>query len=189
MTPYKSAQRRRVRRSYPSAWMEPLRLFFRIILLRDVRGWLCSLARKHPRLIGCALATVFLGVVSTTILVADVGLSFGTSIPVMSGVRLIENAALDGDTSAPGVSLPVTCSAVALIRVADGLWWQIGFALVPTDIDISSTSVTLNWWSTGCNQPQHDPSPANWSDTASGRALAQLGCGQTPDSFKVWVDS
>ncbi|RPD77352.1 hypothetical protein L226DRAFT_458777, partial [Lentinus tigrinus ALCF2SS1-7] len=64
----------------------------------------------------------------------------------------------------------------------------IGFALVPTDISIPTTSVTLNWWPTGCNQP-HDVSPENWTDTASGRALAQLGCGQTPDSFNVWVDS
>ncbi|RPD62869.1 hypothetical protein L227DRAFT_609413 [Lentinus tigrinus ALCF2SS1-6] len=83
----------------------------------------------------------------------------------MSGVQLIDNADV-GETSAPG----------------------IGFALVPTDISIPTMSVTLNWWPTGCNQP-HDVSPENWTDTASGRALAQLGCGQTPDSFNVWVDS
>ncbi|TFK85731.1 hypothetical protein K466DRAFT_494170, partial [Polyporus arcularius HHB13444] len=64
----------------------------------------------------------------------------------------------------------------------------VGFALVPTDIDISSASVTLNWWAIGCNQPRILP-PADWADTASGKALAQLGCGQLPDSFDVWIDS
>ena len=46
---------------------------------------------RHPRVIACAAATLLLGTISATVLVSDVGVSFGSAIPVLSGVQPLEN--------------------------------------------------------------------------------------------------
>ena len=63
-----------------------------------------KVVRKHPRFVAGALATLFLGVVSTTMLVSDVGAAFGSDIPVMSGIQTLDNPDAVDD-SAPGVSI------------------------------------------------------------------------------------
>ena len=61
-------------------------------------------ARKHPRFVAGALATLLLGIISTTMLVSDVGAAFGSDIPVMSGIQTLDNPDAVDD-SAPGVSI------------------------------------------------------------------------------------
>ena len=58
---------------------------------------------SHPRTVAGVLATLLLGVVSTVMLVADVGTAFGAFIPVMSGVQLLSNDPPNARSS-PGVS-------------------------------------------------------------------------------------
>ncbi|KAI0712689.1 hypothetical protein C8Q76DRAFT_797518 [Earliella scabrosa] len=133
--------------------------------VRAIRSSLSQFARKHPRVVACGLSTLLLGAVSVAVLLSNTGLAFASMIPVMSGIQFIDDV-LPADASSPG----------------------IGLALVPVNVDLASFSMTLNWWPTGCNQIHNHP-PPEWNSTSSGEELLKAGCGQTPDSLTIWVDS
>ncbi|KAI1794748.1 hypothetical protein LXA43DRAFT_882989, partial [Ganoderma leucocontextum] len=69
----------------------------------------------------------------------------------------------------------------------------VGLALAPTSIDLSSSSLTLNWWATACG-PTSDASETVQSTFAGTTELAVPGlrnttCGHSSESFSVWLDS
>ncbi|TBU52741.1 hypothetical protein BD310DRAFT_939477 [Dichomitus squalens] len=116
----------------------------------------------HPRLFACTMATILLAAFSAGIFAWDVGLSFERLIPVMSGIELFVNQ------SGPGV----------------------GLALIPVNIDLSSSTLTLNWWTTGCGRLLRDRRLIPGSEKAkSALELSELGCGLSQTSYSVWVDS
>ena len=59
--------------------------------------------RRHPRVVAGTLATLFLGVVSTAMLVGDVGVAFARTVPVMSGLQLFDD--VQTTSTIPGVRL------------------------------------------------------------------------------------
>ncbi|KAM5538578.1 hypothetical protein V8D89_007607 [Ganoderma adspersum] len=128
-----------------------------------------NLRPRHPRIIACAVATLLLCTISATVLVSDVGVSFGSAIPVLSGVEPLEN--IDESRS----------TAVT-----------IGLALTPTSIDLSSSSLTLNWWATACGPASVPSATAQFAspDTAEllVPGLRNITCGRSPESFSVSVD-
>ena len=63
-------------------------------------------------MVACALATLLLGAISSTVLVSDVGISFGTIISVMSGVELLISA---GEPTDAGVRGPARSLRVRAI--------------------------------------------------------------------------
>ena len=78
-------------------------------------------------MVACALATLLLGAISSTVLVSDVGISFGTIISVMSGVELLVSA---GEPTNAGVCGPACLLRVRAIydradAVSDRLGWRL----------------------------------------------------------------
>ena len=71
--------------------------------VRAIRSSLSQFARKHPRVVACALSTLLLGAVSVAVLLSNTGLAFASMIPVMSGIQFIDDV-LPADASSPGVS-------------------------------------------------------------------------------------
>ncbi|TBU23271.1 hypothetical protein BD311DRAFT_674323, partial [Dichomitus squalens] len=66
----------------------------------------------------------------------------------------------------------------------------VGLALIPVNIDLSSSTLTLNWWTTGCGRFQRDRRLDPGSEKAkSALELSELGCGLSQTSYSVWVDS
>ena len=55
---------------------------------------------RHPRIIACTAATLLLCTISATVLVSDAGVSFGSSIPVLSGVEPLKNVDESRSTAA-----------------------------------------------------------------------------------------
>ena len=138
--------------------------------------------KSHPRILTCTLVTVLLAVSSACVFVWDVGISFGRLIPVMSGIELLVSQ------SEPGVC---RCSTLAfqtmLISWGPG---QVGLAVMPVNIDLSSSILMLNWWTTGCGHFGEDHHPDFRSISArSAEELLEIGCGLTQTSYSVWIDS
>ncbi|EJF56633.1 hypothetical protein DICSQDRAFT_129956 [Dichomitus squalens LYAD-421 SS1] len=81
-------------------------------------------------------------------------------------------------------------SGVKFLVDVDPTGAGIGLALAPTNIDLSSSTLTLNWWATG-----RRPTSATGSiqpeggDAASILEVPQATCGQSSDSFNIWVDN
>ncbi|PIL22971.1 hypothetical protein GSI_15668 [Ganoderma sinense ZZ0214-1] len=127
---------------------------------------------RHPRVVACTVATLLLCTISATVLVSDVGVSFGSSIPVLSGVQPLENASDPRST------------------------FTIGLALTPTSIDLSSSSLAFNWWATACG-PTSDTSTSTSTTAQSASTgaaelvvpgLQNVTCGRLYESFSVSVD-
>ena len=69
---------------------------------------------------------------------------------------------------------------------------KIGLALSPTSIDLSSSSLTLNWWATACGSASdasttaHPASPDMTELVVAG--LRNTTCGRSSQLFTVSVD-
>ncbi|TBU51217.1 hypothetical protein BD310DRAFT_942559 [Dichomitus squalens] len=81
-------------------------------------------------------------------------------------------------------------SGVELLVDVDPTGAGIGLALAPTNIDLSSSTLTLNWWATGCRPTSATGSiQPEGGDAASILEVPQATCGQSSDSFNIWVDN
>lgn len=144
---------------------------------------------RHPRLVACAVATLLLGAISAAVLVWDVGASFASTIPVLSGVEPLMNV---NEPRSASTTVRIFAFWVSRILLMCTLR-QIGLALTPTSIDLSSSSLTLGWWATACG-PTFGANAATSVAPPSTTEMVILGllnttCGRSYESFSVSLDS